>query len=287
MNSAVLRFSLTLLAAHSFPLRAQILHATAPLPSFEVATIKPRDPGTMLRINAPGSEDIFRTVGTVQNLIAQAYNLPATSTGRIDGGPSWANRDWYVIQARISAELFTRMQKMTFAERREEINLMMQSLLADRFQLTVHFETREMQVYELVVAKDGPKLPPPNLPPPSSAASDPSKPPPDMRGSVQMSQGILSARNVTIDGMLQAPFLGLGGRPIVNKTGLTETYNLTLRWTPQQPATSSPDGAPPAPDGSDVSIFTALQEQLGLRLVPAKAPVEIVVIDHIETPSEN
>jgi bla regulator protein BlaR1 len=286
VNSTALRFFLILLAAHSLALPAQILHATAPLPSFEVATIKPRDTSTVLRINPPGSEDIFRSVGTALNLIAQAYNLPSTSTGRIDGGPPWANNDWYVIQATIPAELFTRMQKMTFAERREETNLMMQSLLADRFQVKVHFETREMQVYELVVAKDGPKLPLPNSPPAPSAAAEPNKPPPDMRGSVQMSQGTVKARNVTLDGMLQAPFFGLGGRPIMNKTGLTGTYNLTLGWTPEQPTASNSNGAA-APDDSGVSIFTALQEQLGLKLVPAKAPVEIIVIDHIEKPSEN
>jgi uncharacterized protein (TIGR03435 family) len=241
----------------------------------------------MLRITAPGSEDIFRTVGTPENLIAQAYNLPSTYTGRIDGSQPWAGKDRYVIEARIPGELFARMQKMTFAERREQANLMLQSLLADRFHLKVHFETREMPVYDLVLAKDGPKLPPPNTPPAPGALSDPNKPPPDLRGMLQMSQGTIRARHEMLDGMLQAPFFGLGGRPIVNHTGLTGTYDLTLHWTPDQPAAPNPDGTAPAPVDSGVSIFTALQEQLGLKLAPAKAPVEIIVVDNIERPSEN
>ena len=288
MNSTALRFLLLLFAAQSLPLPAQVLHATAPLPSFEVATIKPRDPSTMLRITAPGSEDIFRTVGTALNLIAQAYNLPSTSTGRIDGSPPWADKDRYVIEARIPGELFARMQKMmTYAERREQANLMLQSLLADRFHLKVHFETREMPVYNLILAKDGAKLPPPNVPPVPGANSDPNKPAPDPRGMVQMSQRTIKARHETLDGMLEAPFFGLDGRPIVNHTGLTGTYDLSLHWTPDQPAAASPDGTVAAPDDSGVSIFTALQEQLGLKLVPAKAPVEIIVVDNIELPSEN
>jgi uncharacterized protein (TIGR03435 family) len=157
----------------------------------------------------------------------------------------------------------------------------MQSLLADRFKLKPHFETREMPTYDLTVAKDGPKLPPPN-----------DTPSPDKLTAANMSGGMvvlkdgIRVRNMTLDQMLQAPWYGLATHPIVNKTGLTGTYNLTLHYIPDVPP---PPGAehPTAPDDSGPSIFTVLEEQLGLKLVPSKGSVEVIVIDSIERPSEN
>jgi uncharacterized protein (TIGR03435 family) len=93
-------------------------------------------------------------------------------------------------------------------------------------------------------------------------------------------------RNLTLDGMLQPGWFGLGGRPILNHTGLTGTYNLTLNWVPDIPRPPGSEGAAPVPEGQ-ASIFTVLQEQFGLKLTPGKAPVEVVVIDHIEKPTEN
>jgi uncharacterized protein (TIGR03435 family) len=103
---------------------------------------------------------------------------------------------------------------------------------------------------------------------------------------MSMSGQKVRVRNMKLDLMLTAPWFGLGDRPIVNKTGLTSTYNLTLNWAPSQPPGPPTAGAAPEPDDS-ASIFTALQEQLGLKLVPAKDPVEVIVIDSIEKPSEN
>jgi uncharacterized protein (TIGR03435 family) len=91
---------------------------------------------------------------------------------------------------------------------------------------------------------------------------------------------------MTLDGMLAAPWFGLGDRQIVNKTGLTGKYNLTLNWLPDSPAQRGPGSEIAAPEGQP-SIFTALQEQLGLRLVPTKAPIEVLVIDSIDPPTPN
>jgi hypothetical protein len=162
---------------------AQILHPDGPLPSFEVATIKPfvqpqvplppppppppesnanRRPAKIAPGNGGGvTTDIFHSIMPAQLLIAFAYNVPfGFETKRIFGAPAWLNTDAYELQGKIEASLFAAMQKMTPAQQREQVNLMEQSLLSDRFKLKVHFETREMAGYELVVAKGGPKLAP-------------------------------------------------------------------------------------------------------------------------------
>jgi uncharacterized protein (TIGR03435 family) len=265
------------------PTYAQLLHPTAPQPSFDVATIKLHDPKSMMMITPPGSEDIFRTAGTGRSLVQQAFNA-SNAALRVLGGPDWIDKDRYDIQARIPDEVFAQMQKMTGPARQDTAHFMLQSLLADRFKLKVHFETREMPVYELVVAKDGPKLPPPNTPPVAPPGT--TTPPPDMGGGEVVTQQGLRIRNMTLDGMLQAPWFGLNGRTIVNQTGLTGTYNLTLNWTPDIPGRSGSNGVP-APPENQADIFTVLQEQLGLKLVPTKDQLEIIVIDHIEPPSEN
>jgi bla regulator protein blaR1 len=269
------------------PMHAQIVHSAGPLPSFEVATVKPNDPKVMVRITPPGLENVVGTVGTAKRLISTAYNA---SLQRVDNGPDWIDdqKTTYMVEGKIPEDLYAQMQRMTAAERHNQAILMMQSLLADRFKLKVHFEMREMPVYELTIAKDGAKLPAPNDTTPAAAAPGSTAPPrpPQMGGGEQVTQDGLRVRNMTLDGMLTAPWFGLGGRPILNKTGLTGTYNLTLHdWHPDIPA-QGPNGLAPPPDGQ-ASIFTVLQEQLGLKLTPGKASMEVVVIDHIERPSEN
>ena len=166
--------------APTVPMHGQILHASGPLPSFEVATIRPWKPmpspppppsdGTtaarkVLKVDpgGPGGQptDRVHMILPAALLIASAYNLPVGSEkSRIVGGPEWLSSDQYEIQAKIEDSLYAAMQKMTPAQQREQVALMEQSLLADRFNLKVHFETREMPVYALVVAKGGPKLTP-------------------------------------------------------------------------------------------------------------------------------
>ena len=272
------------------PQQRQIIILVGPEPAFEVATIKVRGPNTPGIMMYPwGSQDTVSAGGTARLLVARAYGLPATSMRqRVVGGPDWIDKDQFIIQGKIPEELFARMQAMSSAERERQAILMMQSLLVDRCKLKVHVETREMPTYELVVAKNGPKLPPPNAP--LAATSDPSKAAADMAGGEVVAPNGVRIRNVTLDGMLQAPWFGLGDRTIVNKTGLTGKYSLTLNCKPEPNAAPRPVGAPPEDPPEDVgqaSIFTVLQEQLGLKLVSAVGQVEVLVIDSIERPSAN
>ena len=201
---------------------------------------------------------------TTKLIASFAYNVPfGFERARVLGGLDWIDSDQYEIQAKIEDSLFAAMQKMTPAQQREQVDLMEQALLRDRFGLKVHFETREMPGFVLVVAKGGPKL---------TAAKD---------GEVsRISEGgnKMTATATTLDQWIHSPFLS--GRTVVDQTGLKGAYDFTLTWS-DQPA-GAEDGGADAP-----SLFTAVQEQLGLRLVPMKVPVEVIVIDHIERPSEN
>jgi uncharacterized protein (TIGR03435 family) len=263
------------------PIHAQILHATAPLPSFEVATIKPRDPKVMMM--APGPRDIVRSMGTARGLVARAYNVTSATAQRVLGGPNWIDdndKASYVIEGKVPEDLYDQMQKMTADERFSQGNLMLQSLLADRFKLKVHFETRELPVYELVLAKGGSKLKENPNPAAGNAIIR-------NKGQLHELQGKALPMKVLI-GMLMNP-LEVGGRMVVDKTGLTGVYDVVFDWQPVQSSPGAgPDSAmPPPPDAIGPPLFEALEEQLGLKLVPAKDPIDVVVIDSIEHPSEN
>jgi uncharacterized protein (TIGR03435 family) len=204
----------------------------------------------------------FITPGEI--LIATAYGLPVDS-GRIIGGPAWLRQDdpQFEITAKIGDEMFASMQKMTPAEQQMQVKLMEQSLLADRFGLKLHFEQREMPMLELQVAKDGPKLTP-------AAAGEVNT----LHNFADERGGGMKGTAVTLDQLARSPLL-LGGRVVQNKTGLTGAYDFTLRFAGE------------AGDGDAPGLYTALQDQLGLRLVPTKSMMEVLVIDSVEKPTEN
>jgi bla regulator protein BlaR1 len=286
------------IAATAVPLCAQVLHPTGPMPSFEVATIKPRAPFTLrMPVAAAGTgagekvvtqmmftgpataqpaapSDMLSLHVTPNMLVSMAYNLPMPGEGRIVGGPDWMKTDNYDIQAKIADALFQAMQKMPPDLSKQQRQLMEQSLLADRFKLKVHFETRDLPVYALVAAKGGPKLTPAKEGEPENIS---------VTGGADGSE--LKATAAKLDNLARLLQMQpeAAGRMLVNQTGITGTYNFTLKWSRDQSAGS--DAGLPAGDGP--SFFTALQEQLGLRLVPTKAPSEVIVIDHIYHPSEN
>jgi uncharacterized protein (TIGR03435 family) len=270
-------------------IHAQILHASEPLPSFEVISIRPYNlqpappppppppadgaagtrPALPARF-APGrggaqTSDRVRLIVTTQELIASAFNVTFGFEGRIEGGPDWVRQgsDRYEIQAKIDDATFAALQKLPPSQQRDQVDLMEQSLLADRFHLKLHSETRLLPAYALVVAKGGPKL-------------IPAKDGEIRRISIQ--DNTMTATAITLDQWVLAPFLG--GRTILNQTGLSDSYDITLTWS--ELATQDLSFVSDKP-----SLFSAIQQQLGLKLVPTKAPVEILVIDHIEHPSEN
>ncbi len=259
----------------------QILHPTGQAPSFEVATIKPSQPGAAggLAIGPKGDDRFVAKNATVKALIEFAYTTD--SDRQIVGLSGWMSSERYDIDAKVGDAEVAAMLKLPPMRRMDPYRLMQQSLLVDRFNLKVHFETRQLPIYALVVAKGGPKLRASEM-----DLADPAKTlkPRSLR---TMGPGNTVGVGVTT-GMLaeilerQAELGGGQGRTVADKTNLHGLYDWTLHWTPLQ---SQPGGAPS--DSNWPSLFTALQEQLGLKLEPAKAHVEVVVIDHIELPSAN
>jgi uncharacterized protein (TIGR03435 family) len=168
--------------------------------------------------------------------------------------------------------------------------LMVQSLLASRFELALGHGTRVLPVYDLVVAKNAPKLVPTRVPPPATTNPDlPEKP--VLRGMKAGAGGIVAESapvSQLVDALNSQP--ELGGRSVVDKTGLTGAYDFSLRWTPQQTLgsiSSETEVIASLAGSSGPSLFVALQEQLGLKLESARGPVDILVIDHIRKPSGN
>jgi bla regulator protein blaR1 len=267
------------------PVSAQIMHPTAERPSFEVVSIKPfhRTPSPpppadgaavparvkVAPVDAgPPPADQVHLILPISILISSAYNLPVGSESRILGGPDWLRQDidQFEIHAKIEDSEYASMQKMTPAQQHERVALMEQSLLADRFRLKVHFETRELPVYALEVAKSGAKL-------------NPAKNQESSRISTRAheQEREMTAVGVTLEQFVLSPLVtGPAGRMVVDQTGLNGAFDFTLQWTPELAASAE------AP-----SFFNAIREQLGLQLAPSKAPVEVIVIDHIEQPSAN
>jgi bla regulator protein BlaR1 len=268
------------LAASAIAAPAQVLHASAPLPSFEVATVKPMQGAPPPREAGPpplARDEVLMYVNA-RLLIGAAYNVQAMARSEIVGGPDWIDTQIYEVHARINPAISDAMQQMPAQQRQQQIELMEQSLLAERFKLQVHFETRQLPEFALEVAnaKIGPKLPPAAVPSgPHRRTLQPSK-----------TQGwelqATSASLETLASMLQMQ-PEIGGRLIVDHTGLTGAYDVTLNWARDNGA-----GSPTiSPDETVPSLFTALQEQLGLKLVETRGPVEVIVLDHIDHPAPN
>jgi uncharacterized protein (TIGR03435 family) len=291
----MIRASIALALFSSAPAFAQ----QAAQPQFEVASIKPSDPNDrrmMFRMMPGGGINLHGV--TLKALVEQAYDV---RDFQISSGPGWITSDKYDITAKpenASGETpsdprqFTDEQRKTF---QEQARLRVQALLADRFQLKIHRETKELPVYALVVGKNGPKVKQ------NTGANEGLG-----KGMMRMSPGQLVGQQVGIAILVQS-LAQMLGRPVVDQTGIKGTYDFELNFTPDQgkavafggpgdgaPPPPLPPGAgpglikePPPPDPNGPTIFTALQEQLGLKLESQKGPVEIIVIDHVEKPSEN
>jgi len=254
-------------------------------PSFEVASIKPNNSGdnrVMFRNTGGGRMTIVGA--TARMLIQTAYRI---RDFQLSGGPGWISSDRFDIEAKAENPSDMTPDRMP---------LLLQSLLAERFQLKTHSETKDLPTYELVVAKDGAKLKSVPEPPRRTPGAPPGPPPspngPMPPGTFRMMRGELVGTAVPLETLTQA-LSQLLGRTIVDKTGLMGFFDINLRWAPDQGQLGGPFGPqpggppPPPPDPSGPSIFTAIQEQLGLRLESSKGQVQTVVIDSIEKPSEN
>lgn len=272
----------------------QILHNDGPLPSFEVVSIKPSQPGSGTFIGAaghgaPADRFLVRDM-SIKKLISWAYagsSLPLP-LDQVSGGPDWINSDEYDIDAKLDDAQVAAMQKASGLNQILQIRRMAQGLLSDRFKLAVNDTTVIRPVYNLVVAKGGPKLQRTNLGSPSKLKVE------GRQMAFTAEPGEMHAWSTPISGLARALSIDSTiGRPVLDKTGLTGNYTFDLKWTPE---TGTPAAMPgrspgavdaPGPDSTGPSIFTAIQEQLGLKLEPAKGPIEAIEIVHIEKPSAN
>jgi uncharacterized protein (TIGR03435 family) len=241
------------------------------VPDFDVATVKKNKSGSgMMSISMKPDGFACENI-PLQTLIAQAYGI---KQDLISGGPAWVTSEGFDINAKVAGPDVATYAKLTQAERQS----MLQALLADRFHLKLHRETKILPIYELVIAKGGARLKP--LPPIDPAAEE-AKAPEDRRanGATTTGPGEYTGEGVVL-ASLANNLAYVVHRTVTDNTGLTGIYNINLKWTPE-------DEPPEAGTEAGPSIFTALQEQLGLKLQPSKGPVETLVIDQADPPSEN
>ena len=268
----------------------QILHASGSRPSFEVATIKPSKPDeTVSGMRFSDGGRVFLTSNaTLRDLIQEGYNVKATS--QIAGATGWMTTEKFDLAARLEDADAARLASLPMDEKIQQIRLMVQSLLADRFRLKLESSTRQSSFFTLLEAKGGAKLRPSVM-----AAADPNgiNVPHPVAGPslVRKGAGKLEAAGVSMpllaDTLSRMPELGgeggfTIGDLVVDKTGLTGSYDWSLSWTPV-----NREGGDPAPETAGPSLFTAVREQLGLRLERTKGTVEVLVIEHVERPTAN
>jgi len=256
-------------------------------PRFEVASIKlyASDPvGWRLGhtiADSPNEGTFEATEVTVEGLVEMAYGVH--HSWLIQGGPSWFLSEKFDIQAKAGSAASQELSGLSGDQGAAIKHRMLQALLTDRFKLAVHRETQALPGYALVIAKNGPKL---------REASGVGGVEGQWGGNAQ---GLLSFRKAPMATL--AEFLSDSlGCTVVDHTGLKGDYNFTFQWTSVQTAAETSAGQeggkqaannPHMLEASEPSIFTAIQEQLGLKLEPAKNPVEVLVIDHIEKPALN
>jgi uncharacterized protein (TIGR03435 family) len=254
-------------------------------PHFEVASIKPGAPDARGMFIGPGpGSGISVTNATLKQLIGIAWRVQAF---QISGGPAWLDSVHYDVVAKPETK-----------PKQGEILLMLQSLLEDRFKLTFRRETKEVPIYALVMARKDGKLGPhlteskqggctlldPSKPPP-----EPDKPPLPTCGQMTINSTRMTAVSLPVANLVIMLSRRLG-RTVADKTGLTGNFDMSLEWAADetQAMRMPPDApAPPSSDAAGPSIFTALQEQLGLRLESQKGSIEILVIERAEKPSDN
>lgn len=246
---------------------------------FAVASIKPNngDRGWRMEFTPDG----FTARGvTLRKIVQEAYGV--YEEDRMNGGPDWLTSEKFDIEAKIDSADAAGFKDFSLEQRR----LMLQKLLADRYKLAVHHETKELPVYALIVAKNGPKF---QESKPDTIDEGPIK---GMDGHVTRSKrGQLEVNGISMKGLANLLHFSVG-QTVVDQTGLKGRYDLSLQWTPDDVAAPMPktaEGNQPeaAPELSGPSIFTAVQKQLGLKLEPTKSPLDTIVIDHVEHPSEN
>jgi uncharacterized protein (TIGR03435 family) len=298
------RALLIVAAAGAVAIAAQPQQAQPAAPAFEVASIKPNNSGDgrVMMQNQPGR--FIATNITLRLLIRNAYQL---QDFQISGGPGWIGSDHFDINAKVPDE-YRDIQPMRPGSGPGPLQLMIRALLVERFKLAVHNETKDSPIYALILARSdgklgpnlkrsetdceamfaagrarGGQMPPPGPPPPGQP----------MPCGIRIGPGNMAVGGVPLAQVANS--LGMfAGRIVQDRTGLTGNYEMNLTWTPDQ-MPQRPPGAPPdqpvqfngvSVDPNGPSLFTAVQEQLGLKLDSQRGPVETLVIDRAEKPVE-
>jgi len=254
---------------------------------FEVATIKANKSGGFgggmsVLGRGPTTNQYAATNVTLMDLIRQAYGIEVGfegDNGLISGAPSWVNSEKYDIQAKMDSTVADGLQRLSPEQRRLELQRMLQILLVDRLKLTTHRETKQLPVYALVVSKNGPKLKESKPVDPALSGAKPNY--------VYGRPGTITISGAPMESLAQRLSLLLN-RVVLDRTGLTGKYDVALQFTldeSQSAGRAAFDERDPNNNGPN--LFTAIQEQLGLKLEPTKGPVEIIVIDHVERPTGN
>jgi len=229
-------------------------------PSFEVATIKPSDPasqGASMLVGRGGANLFTTTNSTLADLISFAYGVHAR---QVTGGPGWLETDKYDLNAKPDQPGIPNVT---------QLRTMVQKLLADRFQLTFHHDKKELSAYALTVAKTGPKIA-------KTQATG------NLPGFGGRGPGNIFVRNATMAEFAEFLQARIVDRPVVDQTGLSGRYDFPFKWTPDASQPAAPGDPDDPPD-----LFTAFQQQLGLKLEATKTPVDVLVIDRVSKPSEN
>ena len=273
----------------------QAENTAATIPAFKSVSIKRNETSTpthsdgVPHIRMMFGPDGFSASGVSwQTVIQEAYGVQAN---QIEGAPDWIKSDRYDIEAKVDK---SEVNQLSLDRRRTESQRMLQTLLADRVKLTLHRETKELPTYALVIAEGGAKL---RLAKSGDEIQGPDGRPigthrmfmRDGGGGPNLS---LAAQGISLVDLAQLLSRQLG-TPVVDKTGMTGSFDFSLHWTPDENRPfqgvdgDSMPGGPPAPGAAGPSFFSAIQEQLGLKLEPQTGPTEVLVIDHVEMPSEN
>jgi uncharacterized protein (TIGR03435 family) len=227
---------------------------------FDVASIRPSkaDEHARSHIVSSAHDGRFTVINVRLKMLLQfAFDVPES---QIIAAPSFASEK-YDIEARSDPATDDQLSKLDTPQAKLQKRLMIQALLVDRFKLASHTEPRQLPIFNLIAAKNGPKLQPAKT----------------SGRTYNGHRGMIDDQGVTLN-VFAEHLASQVGRPVVDKTAIEGSYDITLKWTPED----RPDPSEPA-----ISIFTALEEQLGLKLESTKGPVQILVIDHLEKPSDN
>jgi uncharacterized protein (TIGR03435 family) len=262
-------FSIALLLLIGAPLAVAQAATAVASPAYDVVTIKPNDSGGGTSFNT-GDDSFHATNMSIRQMLVYSFGI---RDGLISGLPGWAESARFDILAKIVD--YDQKVKLSREQRRSMLGV----VLTERFHLKDHTEIKQLPVYELTVGKGGPKFKPNPATVPGGDAL-PNDGPPRGGTGINLSNGTASLTGNTVPMSILATDLSEQlDRTVIDRTGLNGLYDFHLSWTA--------DNASPVAEDAPPSLFTALQDQLGLRLQPGKGPVKTLVVDHLEMPAGN